>query len=259
MSSSMRVGDVQVGVDDAVEHGVHHRPRAEPEQVRLRLEVGPDRARGRPVTVADRDDEVAADEEHQVAGLDDLAGLGELDVLDVAGGPHHQERHLAVLLDLGPLPALDGVLDRELVQLEHGRDVDQILRAGLVQAEPDERVLVRPGGGQRLGVGALARLAGAVDVDRAVDDRVAGPDGGRGGGHRGGRPEDPGDGPYRGGERPAERAVARSRGQVSGQVSGARCCPSGSPPPVGAACSVAPAAGRYAMRHRVSRPCGGWG
>ena len=180
MSSSTPVGHLEVGVDDPVEDRVDHRPRARARAARAWLSSSARTgASGADVAVPDGDHEVRPDEHHEVAGLDDLAGLGQLGVLDVAGGADDQEGHLAVLLDLGALAALDGVLDRELVELEDGRDVLEVGRARLVQAEPDERVVARAGRGQRLGVVELARLALAVDIEAAVDDRAAGAGGRR--------------------------------------------------------------------------------
>ena len=140
------VRDDEIGVDDAVEDRVHHRPRSELEQLRLALQFGADRRQRSDFAMPDCDHVVRPDEHHQVAGLDDLAGLGELAVLDVAGGPHHQEGHPAVLLDLCPLAALRRVLDRELVQFEDRGDVSQVAERGLVQTEPDEGVFPVPGG-----------------------------------------------------------------------------------------------------------------
>ncbi len=84
--------------------------------------------------MADRDDEVLADEDQHVAGLDHLARLGELGVLDVPGGPHGQQRHVAVPLDLGPLRRLDPVLDGQFVQAERLADVGQLIGARLAAA-----------------------------------------------------------------------------------------------------------------------------
>src|SRR6185503_14103232 len=122
------------------------------------------------VAMAHRDHVVRADEQHQVAGLDDLAGLGQLRVLDVPRGAHYEERHRAVGLDLRPLAALDRVLDRELVELE---DVLDVVGPRLVQTEPHERVVVLAGGGQRVAIGPLAGQPDAIDVHGTVDDAFA--------------------------------------------------------------------------------------
>ena len=99
-------------------------------------------------------------------------------VLDVAGGPDDQEGHVAVLLDLGALAALDRVLDRELVQLEDGGDVRRCrprrARAGRARRR---RRRARRAAAEGLGVVALARLALAVDVVAAVDDALPARDG----------------------------------------------------------------------------------
>ena len=78
------------------------------------------------VAVADRHDEVRADERHDLAGLDQLGGGGGLVVLDVGDGLEHHEQRVVVALQLGPLVGGDGVLDGQLVQAEglgDGRDL----------------------------------------------------------------------------------------------------------------------------------------
>jgi hypothetical protein len=153
---------------------VRHRPRPLAQQVGLGLQVGADGTEAGPGTVPDSDDEVLAEEHHHRAGLDHLGVLGQLGVLDVAGGTDHGEHHVVVPLDLGPLVHVRGVLDGQLVQVEDLGDLPQLDLAGLVQAEPDERVVrPAPGGVQRVGVVPVAGLALAVDVQAAVDDRAA--------------------------------------------------------------------------------------
>jgi hypothetical protein len=49
-----------------------------------------------------------------------LAELHLLDVVEVAGGAEYDEQRVAVVLDLRPLMGVDGVLDGELVQVELG-------------------------------------------------------------------------------------------------------------------------------------------
>ena len=59
-----------------------------------------------------RDHEVGADEQVQLAEFD------LLDVVEVAGGPEHDEQGVAVAFELRALMGLDRVLDGELMQLE---------------------------------------------------------------------------------------------------------------------------------------------
>jgi hypothetical protein len=64
---------------------------------------------------------------------------------------------------------LDGVLDRELMQLELARDVGELLRVGAVEADPRDSRAAAAGGVQlRQGVGC--RRALAVPVDGTIDD-----------------------------------------------------------------------------------------
>ena len=122
------------------------------------------------------DHELRADEQHHLAGLDHLGGLGQLGVLDVPGGAQHEEADLvAELLQLRPLRGLDRVLDRELVQAVRLGDASHLGGTRLVQAQPDERVAAPSRLGERLAVVELAGLALAVDVQRAVDDAAGGP------------------------------------------------------------------------------------
>ena len=73
-------------------------------------------------------------------------------------------------LDLGPLPGGGGVLQGQRVQREHHAELLELLRGGLVQAQPDEAVAV-PGGVD--GAGEVADL-GPVPfaVVSPVDGRV---------------------------------------------------------------------------------------
>lgn len=68
---------------------------------------------------------------------------------------------------------MHGVLDGQRVQSENVCDRMHLVFVGLVQPDPHERVLARghqfAGALDGRGVGVLARLAGAVDVDGAVD------------------------------------------------------------------------------------------
>jgi hypothetical protein len=122
------------------------------------------------VAVADRHDEVRADERHDLAGLDQLGGRGGLVVLDVGHGLEHHEQRVLVALQLGPLLRRDGVLDGQLVQavgLGDGRD---LVVGGLVQPDPHEPLAALADLVDGLVVAESPVEAHAVDVDGAVDD-----------------------------------------------------------------------------------------
>ena len=106
-----------------------------------------------------------AEEDH------DLADLDELVAVDVARGLQHDEQRVAAVdLELGALVAVDGVLDRQRVQLEVLADGLDDARARVVQADPDEAVLAGVGLAQRgLELDAPAEPLAAL-VEAAVDD-----------------------------------------------------------------------------------------
>ncbi|GAA3058756.1 hypothetical protein GCM10020000_47000 [Streptomyces olivoverticillatus] len=120
--------------------------------------------------MADGDHEVGAGEDHDLAGVDDLAGGGQLLVFDIGDGLEDGEEDVAVALQLGPLVGLDGVLDGQRVEVEHLGDLGELRLGRLVQAEPQEAVAVFA----YLPDGFLDRvrngLPDAVAVDHAVDD-----------------------------------------------------------------------------------------
>ena len=91
------------------------------------------------VAVAHGDHEVASDEDHDLAGLDDLAGQGHRFVLDVVHGLEHQEQRVVVALEFGPLVGVHRVFDREFVQPEHVGDGLHLVFVGFVKAYPHER------------------------------------------------------------------------------------------------------------------------
>ena len=125
------------------------------------------------LSVADRHDEVRADEDHNLAGFDDLAGLGDGFVLHVFDGFEHQKQRLVVAFQLRSLMRMDRVLDRQLVQPEHIGDRLHLVLVGFVQADPDEGLLALvlefPRLRQRAGVSVFAGQPLTVDVDAAVD------------------------------------------------------------------------------------------
>ena len=112
--------------------------------------------------VPDRDHVVRADEDVHLAELD---GLG---LVHVARGLQHEERHVAVALQLRALMADERVLDRERVQVEHLGDRAHLL--GIRAVEPDPRhAAVRPRLGEHLDRGP-ARHPAAVSVHGGVDE-----------------------------------------------------------------------------------------
>ncbi|GAA3098695.1 hypothetical protein GCM10020001_013930 [Nonomuraea salmonea] len=84
--------------------------------------------------VAYGDHEVGADEDVQLAERD------LLHVVEVAGGAQHDEEGVAVAVGLGALGADDGVLQRQLVQLELLAELDQLPFLRPVEPDPGHRV-----------------------------------------------------------------------------------------------------------------------
>ena len=157
--------DRLIAVDDVVDDRVRDRHRAPPEQVRARLEPPPHRPQLRRIAVAHGDDELRADEDR------DLAEHDRLRLVHVAGRPQDDEERVPVALELRALMRLDGVLDRELVQVELARHRRELLLARLVEAQPGDCVAGLAGGVQLGEVVGLRRTT-AVAVDGAVDDHA---------------------------------------------------------------------------------------
>ena len=136
-----------------------------PEQVGVRLEVQAHVVQRAALAVADGDHEALAEEDH------DLADLDELLAVDVARGlEHDEERVAAVDLELGALVGVDGVLDGQRVQLEVLAHRLDHARARVVQPDPHEAVLAGVGLAQRgLELDAAAQPLAAL-VEAAVDD-----------------------------------------------------------------------------------------
>ena len=89
--------------------------------------------------------------------------------LDVARGLEDDEQRVAVHVELRALVRLDRVLDRQLVQVELAPHRVELVLGRLVEADPDERVLLAARL-MRVQDRKLARPAKPVLVDRAVDD-----------------------------------------------------------------------------------------
>ncbi len=129
-------------------------------------------------TVADRDHEVAADEDHDLAGLDDLAGQHHRFVPDVIDGLEDEEQGVGVPLHLGPLMGAHRVFHGQRVQAENVGHLLHLGLAGFAQAHPDEAfVPLRFDLAHLVQGGGVTDLAGqpvAVGVDGAVDERLLG-------------------------------------------------------------------------------------
>ena len=117
------------------------------------------------VAVADGDQELRPEEEHDLADLDELLGA------EVARRLDDEEEGVAVDLELRALVGADRVLDGQLVQVELAPDRVELLRRRLDEADPGEA----PGRG-RLGSHAgdllVALQPVALTVDGAVDDHA---------------------------------------------------------------------------------------
>ena len=128
------------------------------------------------IAVADGDHEVGPDEDHDLAGLDDLAGQRHRLVLDVVDRLEHQEQRVVVALELRSLVGVHRVLDGQRVQAENLCHRLHLVLVGLMKTDPDEGGLAAgfefAGLGQGRRVGVLAGQPGAVDVDGAVDHRA---------------------------------------------------------------------------------------
>ena len=133
----LQAGDHRlVRVDDVVGDGVQHGARPAPQQFGVVLGVLAHQTQRRRLAVTDVDEEAVADEHL------DLAELDLLHVVEVAGRLEHQEDRLVVELQLGHLVGLEGVFDRQRMELEGGADLGELGLGRLEQADPDERLAV---------------------------------------------------------------------------------------------------------------------
>jgi hypothetical protein len=154
-----------VVVDDAVGHGVEHGAGADAQELRPLLELEADVVQRAGLPMAHRDHEARADEDVDLADVDELLGV------DVARGLEHEEQRVAVDVDLRPLVRVDGVLHGQRVQVEVAPD--RLDDAGRRVVQPDPHEAVAAGGRtrhRRLEIDAAA-LALAGVVQRAVHDR----------------------------------------------------------------------------------------
>lgn len=160
--------DRQVAVDDPVQDRVEDRLGPEPEQVRVALETAPDGGDVGRLRVPERDDEVPAHEEV------DLAELDLLDVVEIAGRAQDDEQGVVVPLQLGALVGDDRVLDREFVEAELLGQRGELVVLGPVQPDPGDGLVVVVEGAVALGERGRRRDPVTVDVHRAVDQAGAG-------------------------------------------------------------------------------------
>ena len=135
-----------------------------PRRSGMGLEVEPHVVQRAALAVADGDHEARAGEHHHLADLDRLGAV------HVAGGLEHEEQRVAEHLELRALVGVDGVLDRQRVQLEALAHRLDDLGAGVVEADPDEAVAARVGLGERGVELDQAALPVTLVVDAAVHD-----------------------------------------------------------------------------------------
>src|ERR1700678_974485 len=126
----------------------------------------------------DRHDEIAVDEDHDLAGLDDLASQQRGLVWYVVEGLEHQEERFVVTLQLGPLVSAYRVLDGQRVHAESVADFLHLMLSGSVQDDQGEGFLAGQlqlaDCGLCLCVSETPGQSLAVHVDTAVDYRLFG-------------------------------------------------------------------------------------
>ncbi len=140
----------RVVVHHPVDDRVQHRARPVLQQLGVLLELATHAAQLAGLAVAHGDDVVVAEEDQDLAELDDLGRV------DVASRLEDDEDHVGEDLELGALVRVDRVLHGQRVQVELAADRLELLLGGLVQADPGE------------GVRLAARLHRLVDAHVAV-------------------------------------------------------------------------------------------
>jgi len=127
---------------------------------------------------------VLAEEDHDRAGLDDVAALVVPGiVLHVGERAQREEYDVVVALELGPLAGGGGVLERQRVEVEDLAELVELRLGGVVEPQPDEAAAVAGGLDRGREVGRV--LADAVAVQAPVDGGVQ--QAGLGGRRRAGR------------------------------------------------------------------------
>ena len=87
-----RLGDLEIMVDNRVRDGMHHRERAQPHVLGIGIHSFAYVREPTVVAMPDRHDEIAVDEYHDLAGLDDLTSQQGGLVWHVVEGLEHQEQ-----------------------------------------------------------------------------------------------------------------------------------------------------------------------
>ena len=140
---------------------MHHRARAQRQLGGVGLQIAAHPGQAGVVAVADRDDEVGSDEDHDLAGLDDFAGQVHRLVGNVIDRLQDQEQRVVVAFDLGSLVGVHGILDRQCVQAVDLGNCLHLELVGFMQSDPDERLAAFgqqiAGPYQRAGVAELSR------------------------------------------------------------------------------------------------------
>lgn len=152
-----------VAVDHRVEDGVEGGLGAQGEQFRGGLHAAADRGQVGGRAVADRDEEVLADEDVE------LAEFHLLRRVQVTGGAQDDEEGVAVTFQLGALMGLQGVLDGQRVEVELGGQGVEFGLGRAVQADPGHAVGLFAQLPEGVGQGGGGGHAAAVAVDRGVD------------------------------------------------------------------------------------------
>jgi hypothetical protein len=137
----LEVLDLLVQLLDRLEMSVHHvvQQSMQEEGHTMGGQVGPgvpavqDLGDVEPVVLADGDQCTRGQEGGQLAG-DQLSGAGV-----EADGVRGQERVVGVTVQLGPLVRVDGVFDRQGVQLELAGDQRPLIGLGCYEVDPDHR------------------------------------------------------------------------------------------------------------------------
>ena len=119
-----------VAVDDPVEDGVQDRFGPAAQEVGLALQAVPNGREIGGFAVADRQDEVGADEDVHLAELDRLG------LVEVARRAQHDEQRVVVSLELRALVGDDRVFDGERVQLELRSERGDFAFVRPVQTDP---------------------------------------------------------------------------------------------------------------------------
>lgn len=147
---------------------MQHGGRAERQLLGHGLQLLAQRAQRTVPAVPHRDHEVGAGEDHDLAGLHDLTGVGEPVVVDIADGLEDGEQRVVVVLQLRPLMGVDRVLDGERMEPEQLDNSGEFLLGRLMQPDPDKSPAGFPDPADRHIGRVVALLPYAVHVHRAV-------------------------------------------------------------------------------------------